>query len=200
MIQGGLYEESAISERGKSERRMYMVFHVAGIVMLVIAGLGLFLSISYVPNMVQTAPDGVSLAFSLVIWFAGILVFGLGGFVFWRIKRRFNVSYDYTFVEDELRITKVFNGRKRKFLYTLKSDQILKIGYCENESFERTRAGFRDKKPQVLTPNDEPAEGKKFVYILYTSSIGKSLYIIECRDLMLEYLVRAAGRNKFERL
>ena len=43
------------------------------------------------------------------------------------------------------------------------------------------------------------AEGKIFIYLLYSSSIEKRVYVLECRKELLEYLVFAAGRNKFER-
>ena len=50
----------------------------------------------------------------------------------------------------------------------------------------------------ILTPNREPVEGKIFIYIHYSSSIEKKLYVLECRKELLEYVVFAAGRNKFD--
>ena len=49
-----------------------------------------------------------------------------------------------------------------------------------------------------MTPNSEPAEGKEFFYILSSTSMEKVLIIIEARREILEYLVRAAGRSKYE--
>lgn len=175
-----------------------MVFHILGIVFFAITALLLLFSFFTVPGMIKDA-KGVSLVFSLVTWCGGIAVVALTGFICWRVKRRFNVSYDYTFVEDELRVTKVFNGRRRKHLLTIQADRILKIGYCENQSYYDTLAGMAGKKPKFLTPNRTPSEEKKFVYILVSSSIEKSLNVIECRTTLLEYLVRAAGVNKFTR-
>ena len=108
------------------------------------------------------------------------------------------MSYDYTFVEDELRVTKVFNGKSRKHIRTFKAEQILKIGYVDSASFERTIAGLQGKKAIPLTPNQEPAEGKIFIYILYSTSVEKKVYVLECRKELLEYLVFATGRSKFE--
>ena len=84
-------------------------------------------------------------------------------------------------------------------MHTFKADQILQIGYVDSASFERTIAGIQGKKAIPLTPNREPAEGKMFIYLLYTSSVGKKVYVLECRQELLEYLVFAAGRNKFVR-
>ena len=91
----------------------------------------------------------------------------------------------------------MFNGKTRKHLLTMKADQMLMIGYADTDSYERLLAGQRNKKPTYLTPNREPAEGKIFIYIHYSTSIGKTLYVLECRKEMLEYVVFAAGRNKF---
>ena len=136
--------------------------------------------------------------FNALVW-ASFPLFGILIAVLLLVfRRRYNVSFDYTFVEDELRISKVFNGKKRKYLRTLKADQMLKIGSCAKESFVRTQAGMSKKQILRMTPNEEPAEGKEFFYILYSSSIEKVLVIIEARREILEYLVRAAGRSKYE--
>lgn len=199
MAQAALYEESATTTRERSERRSYMVFHIASIVVLLIAVFLIFMSLTTVPAIVMASESGTQTAIEIVVWVLPIALLVGAFFLFFTIKRRFNVSYDYTFVEDELRITKVFNGKSRKFQKTIKCDQILKIGYWDSDSFERTLAGMRGKKTIYYTPNREPAEGKEFIYILYSTSIEKTLIVIECRQTMLEFLVRGAGRNKFER-
>ena len=191
------YEESAISRKGASEAKKYMILHVISIVFLVAAAIHIFFSFSAVIGYISKL-KGLQLAFALVQWFGLLAVLVALFFLFWKMKKRYNLSYDYTFVEDELRISKVFNGKKRKFLITLKADQILKIGLCENDSFERTIAGLSKKAIVYCTPNEEPAEEKMFIYIIYTSTLGKTAYILECREMLLNYVVRAAGRNKFE--
>lgn len=192
------YEESAVSVRSRKEAKLYTTFHVISLVFLVLALIGVFLSFSVVANALSNA-QGLALAFALIEWFSVIVVF-IGLFlIFFFMKKRFNVSFDYTFVEDELRISKVLNGKKRKFLHRLAADHILKIGWEKNDSFGRTCAGMGKKDVIYLSPNREPAEGKEFYYILYSTSLGKKIYIIEARQEMLEYLVRAAGVSKLER-
>lgn len=197
MARGALYEESAIAADERSERRKYQIFHVASIVCVVLIAIMIFLTFALLPSVIG-ANKGVALAIALIIWFLPLLSFVGFFFLFWKLKRRFNLSFDYTFVQDELRITKVFNGKSRKHLVTLKADQMLKIGYVEGESYRRLSAGLRGKKPVILTPNHEPMEGKVFAYIHYSTSIEKTLYILECRKELLEYVVFAAGRNKFD--
>ena len=198
MPKDALYEESAQPVNAKKQARWYMVFHVMGVLFAIFTGIQALVCITFLPGMLSGV-RGVALAIYLIMWIGLAAVFALASFVFFRIRRRFNISYDYLFVQDELRITKVFNGRKRKPLVTLNADQILQLGYCEGAAFERTYAGLKGAKPLVMTPNREPAEDKEFIHILYSTSMGKTLYILECRKEMLEHLIPVVGRNKFVR-
>ncbi len=197
------YEESAVSAKSRSESKIYMAFHIVSIVFLIIVCIQIFFSFSYVGSQVDLYQNGemtqIQFIISLAQWFVFIAACFAVSLIFFFLKRRFNVSYDYTFVEDELRVSKVFNGKKRKFFKKFEVEHIMKIGWAENDSFERTRAGMSKKNIVMLTPNKEPCEGKEFYYLLYSSSMEKTLYILEARQEMLEYLVRAAGVNKLER-
>lgn len=198
MPRDALYEESAQPERGKSQSKWYSVFMALAIVFAAMALIQLFVILLVLPAMTEGL-SGWSLALFILIWVLPCVACAATGFIFFRLRLRFNVSYDYIFVQDELRITKVFNGRKRKHLVTLHAEHMLQIGYCEGDAFERTLAGMNGAKPKVMSPNREPAAEKDFIHILYSDSMGKVLYVIECRKEMLEYLVLAAGRNKFVR-
>lgn len=198
MPRDALYEESAQSVNADKQRKWYTAFLALSIVFAVGTCIHLFVCVMTVPAIIAEQ-KGLALALLLIMWLAPLVALALTAFLFFRLRLRFNVSYDYIFVTDELRITKVFNGRKRKHIITLAADHILQIGYCEGATFDRTYAGLNGAKPKILTPNRDPAEGKDFIHIMYTSSLGKTMYIIECRKEMLEYLVLAAGRNKFVR-
>lgn len=196
------YEESSIPLKSVREAKLYTVFKVMAIVCFAVAAFILTFAGTYVPYLMGLKADGqldgIGLAFALVTYFGLVVVIAAAGVVFWLFKNRFNVSYDYSFVEDELRVSKVYNGKKRKFLKLFKADQILKLGKCSGESFERTCAGLSKKAIRFLTPNREPSEGKDFYYILFSSSLEKAVYIIEARQELIEYLIRAAGRQKWE--
>ena len=198
MPRDALYEESAQPINAKKQARWYMVFHVLGILFAVAAGIQTLVCVTVLPTM-ASGLKGFALALLLIMWIGLAVLFAAVSFIFFRLRRRFNISFDYLFVQDELRITKVFNGKRRKHLVTLQADQILQLGYCEGPTFERTYAGLKGAKPLVMTPNRDPSEGKDFIHILYTTTMGKTLYILECRKEMLEHLVLAAGRNKFVR-
>lgn len=207
MAKDTLYEESALCARAQKEAKWYLAFHVIAIIFVVLAVFHAFFCFLTVPNAISSyknPPEGtqssaIVLAFNLILLLGTLATLALCAFLFFRFRRRFNVSYDYLFVEDELRVTKVFNGKRRKHLITMKAESVLQIGYYEKPSFDRLAAGLNGKKPTFLTSNREPMEGKEFIYILYSGSGMKTLYVIECRQMMLEYLVRAVGRTKFER-
>lgn len=199
------YEESASSLRSVSEAKMYTVFKVLAIVMFLGAALILSFAFTYIPFILAATVDEATGAvntgariFNIVAYILFFLLVGGASALFWLFKNRFNVSYDYIFVEDELRVSKVFNGVKRKFFRRLKCDMMLKIGKCENDSFVRTTAGMTRKQVVYLTPNREPREGREFFYILYSSSAEKTVYVLESKTELIEYIVRAAGRNKWE--
>ncbi len=197
-MQNAFYEESATAIKEKTERKYYKVFQIMSILTFILAGILAIASFYVIPSMVTDEKiKGTQLTVAIIIWVAVILVVLLMGYLFMRLKRRFNCNYDYTFVEDEIRITRVFNGLRRKPLVVIKTENILKFGYMENPSYERTLAG--NGKPVICTPNAEPADGKQFVYLLATTKQGKCVYILECRTMLLEYIIRAAGRSKFER-
>lgn len=198
------YEESAISTRSQTEAKLYTLFLVMAVAFFVVAGFILTFAFTYVPLVLQETVDEAGAVntparvYSFLTYFGPIVLIALAGLAFWLIKNRFNVSYDYTFVEDELRVSRVYNGKRRKFLKGFKTDQMLKLGKCENDSFERTCAGLDKKSVRFLTPNRNPGAGKDFYYFLYSSSLEKAVYILESRVDLIEILVRTAGRNKWE--
>ncbi len=199
MIREMLYEESAVSTNAAKEEKLNKSFTIAAIVCLVLAALYIFICFPVATSILTSDElDILGKVFNILFWASFPILFILVAVFLLVYRRRYNVSYDYHFVEDELRISKVFNGRKRKYLRTLKCDQMLKIGSVEKDSYKRTEAGMDKKHILVMTPNDEPMKGKEFFYILYSSTTEKVLIIIEARREILEYLVRAAGRSKYE--
>jgi len=197
------YEESAISAKRSTEKKIYAVLNIFSLIMLVCALIFVLFSVSYVSMQWASYQNGemekIAFIFSLLEWFLIMASFFAFFLLFYFAKRRYNVSYDYVFVEDELRVSKVFNEKKRKFMRKLEADHMLKIGYVKNDSFEQTCRTLSKKEIIFFSPNRDPSDGKEFYYILYSDSLGKRVYVIEAREHMLECLVLAAGMNKFER-
>lgn len=190
-----LYEESATSARAQKESVFYTLFLVASIVCFAFAGITTFFATSVIRGFF--ADDALSNTGKIVYtvtWVVFIAAFLALGVILWFIKKRFNVSYDYNFVEDELRVTKIFNGRSRKYLTTIAAGKILKIGWCDRQSYADVLRGLQGK-PVRLTPNKIPAEDKEFIYLLTAGSLQRTVYVLECTRQMLEYIVLAAGRR-----
>lgn len=197
------YEESASSAQGMREAKFYTAFKVTSIICFVLGAIILsLLFFTFLPSYLAAKEEGKlstqGVVFGVVFWAVPCLLLAGFGLLFWRWKNRYNLSYDYIFVEDELRVAKVFNGLKRKFYKRFNADMILKMGKCENDSFRRLTAGMGKKEIVRLTPNREPREGREFFYMLYSSSTEKAVYILECKTELIEYILRAAGRNKWE--
>lgn len=201
----GLYEESATPARGVTEAKWYTAFRVIAIIAFVVAALMVAFAFNYVPIVLAGTVDEetgqvytAARVFYIAAYFVFVALMAGTGALFWKFKNRYNVSYDYIFVEDELRVSRVFNGVRRKFYKRFNADMILKMGKCANDSFHQVTAGMGKKQIIYLTSNREPAEGKEFFYMLYSSTTEKSVYILECKTQLIEYVVRAAGRNKWE--
>ncbi len=193
-----LYEESAVSKRSQKESKLYTAFFVMAMIFFVLAAILLFFSFNDIVNVVNNEKaSSTEKALYIVIRIGFVVSLVLIGLLFFLLKNRFNVSYDYIYVDDEVRFTKVFNGKRRKYITTVTMENLLRIGYCDKPSYQNALRELRGKKPCILTPNKTPAEEKFFVYLLVNTSMERKMYVIECRKEMLEYLVFAAGRNKW---
>ncbi len=180
------YEESVDLHNQQSAKPKYMVFTVCGWLSWVLA----FLSGI---NTLIGASGLIAIMISLVL--TALMIFSA---VFLLTKRHsFYISYDYTFVSDELRISKVLHYRKRKHLYSIGSDRIIQIGRVDSESYKKLKKS-PDIKEEILTPNSEAEEDKEFIYIYATTNVGKRLLILECRMQLIANIVRYMNRMVLE--
>lgn len=189
------YEESAYGVNAEKEKRKYKIVNVFFWILVVLGGFCLLLCILNFPFSVTNETAAEMLSFAVFCGLQG-LVFIIVAFVLQKIKSRLNVSYDYCFVSGELRISKVVNINKRKPVARIECEDILQIGDAENTGFERLYADPTTKKI-VYTPNDEPINGKFFMYVLVGNN-GKELYLLECREALLMQIMKFARRDVLE--
>ena len=110
------YEESVEMRNQKSAKPKFMIFTVCGVASAVFAVFSFF-------NTIFFAQGLAGILISLVI-----TVLMAASAIFLMTKRHgFYLSYDYTFVTDELRISKVLHDRKRKHLYSVSTDNIMAV-------------------------------------------------------------------------
>jgi hypothetical protein len=177
------YEESSIARDSVKAGRKYKIVHIASIVFLVLGIFGLMLTL-------MMPIDALGLWLFFCSWFFACW------FVLFKIKNRFNVSYDYAFVSGELRIAKVINSNKRKLVVRIQAENIIQIGDVDNTAFDILRAD-PNTKTVFCTSNEVASADKFFMYILVNDN-GKKLYVLECRELLLMNILKFVKRTTLE--
>lgn len=198
-MQEVFYEESVSLHNEKSAKFRYTLFTVFGVLCFVSA---VFAVINIWALMFTPVDEDSGIAvkdvlIGMIPW-AVMFVLMLAGGIFLFIKRHhFYISYDYTFVSGELRISKVFHSRKRKLLYRISDEKYVKLGRVGSESYKKLKSS-PDIKEDILTPNEEAAEDKEFYYIQAATNVGKKLLVLECRQELLANILRYTRRNLLE--
>lgn len=168
---------------------VYRIFSIVSFVSAVFAFLTLLYGVPINTDEGFTAPVIISLVVWLVLMAAMIAL----GIFFARKKHAFYLSYDYTFVSGDLRISKVFNNRRRKHLYNVPTDRIIRIGRVGSESYEKLKKS-PDVKEDVCTPNTEADDDKEFFYIHAQTNVGKKILVLECRIQLIYTVIRFINR------
>lgn len=186
------YEESALDRNGERGKRIYQILHIVSMIFLWV---GVALSFVFLLNFRWQPTTDEERALQFFFGFIGVLslLSWLTWFFFSKLKTRFNLSYDYCFVTGELRISKVFNGNRRKLVARIDCDDIIQVGDTDNPSYERFKADPAVREV-VCTPNFEPADGKFFMYLLANYD-GKRLFLLECRENLLINIMKFAKRS-----
>ncbi len=197
-----LYEESAVNANAAKGEKRYKILNLFtwffGVLALIFAILFVIGLVSFLMAMsAMKAEDRATAIGSLIFYFMMITLFGGPWLACFLMKRKLNVSFDYTFVSGELRISKVFNVNRRKFLYRIDAESIQKMGDADTPSFDRVISDPSVKKI-VCTPNAEPSGGKFFLYIVTSESGGRRVYILECREELLINILKFVKRGILE--
>lgn len=186
------YEESVDTHNQSSAKRKYTVYKVVSIVAAVFAALAIFNLFFGIPvDSDEGMTTAVVIAIVIMVIAAVAMIFV--SIFFGRKKHAFFLSYDYTFVTGELRISKVFNNRRRKHLYAISTDKIIKIGRVGSETYAKTKR-MPETKEDILTPNVEAEDGKEFFYIYTQTNVGKKILILECRMQLIVTIIRFINR------
>ena len=189
------YEESALNKKELSDKRIYQILHIVSMIFLSVA---VVLFVAFLFNFPWIAPTVEDQALQIIFGIIGILslLSFLTSFFFTKLKKRFIVSYDYCFVSGELRISKVFNIAHRRLVARIDCEDMIQIGDVDNPSYERFKADPTIKKV-ICTPNEDPADGKFFMYVL-ASYNEKTLFLLECRENLLLNIMKFAKRSVLE--
>ncbi len=179
------YEESSIASDTVKAAKKYKIIQIISNVFLGLGIASVFLGCNVLP------PKGFLTWILLVSsWFFVVW------FVLFKLKSRFNVNYDYSFVSGELRIAKVINTSKRKLVVRIQAEDILQLGDIENTAYDGLQAD-PNTKTVYCTSNVEAADDKFFMYILANID-GKKLYVLECREELLMHMLKFVKRTVLE--
>ena len=197
-----LYEESAVNVNAPKVEKRYKVINIIskffGALAVIFAVIFLFNLLTFLFSFKAMKAEDRGSAIALLIFLLFMLFLFVGPWLAcFLLKRRINLSYDYTFVSRELRISRVYNVNRRKFLYRIEAESILKLGDADAPSFERVCAD-PSVKQIVCTPNAEPAKGKFFLYIQTSEPVGKRVYVLECREELLVNILKFVKRGILE--
>ncbi|MBE7083684.1 MAG: hypothetical protein E7373_03670 [Clostridiales bacterium] len=181
------YEESAKIQNEKSATIKYRLFQIFSIISYVLlVGWILFGILPYTPSG-NVLLDILFLVIPLVMFFCS-------GFFLGRLKNKFYVDYDYTFVSGSIRFSKVIKNINRKFIIKFDSHEIEKLGKYGSETFEKY-SQMPGISKSILTSNYTPSEGKAFYYLIANTAGDKKLFIIECSETFIFNIMKFANKS-----
>ncbi len=183
------YEESSKFRAEKTEKFKYYVIKTVSIISYVSAVIWLIFCFSFMPL------DNILLALLFIL--IPTIIFIALGVIFGRIKNKFCVDYDYTFVSGSIRFSKVINNIKRKNVAKFDTSNIVKIGKYGTNSYNRCENSEGVKK-YILSSNSEAEDGKCFYYIFESDEDGKRLFVLECTDVFINTVFRFCNRTVLE--
>ena len=199
MALDSFYEESAVNLNEKKQTTVYSILHGVQVVFVVLALLwGLFF-MGFLPlpdeskgeTFAQVLPDWIFFFMVLLSFITFAVICSIA-------KKRYNVSYDYVCVSGELRVSKVFNGKRRKLVCRLDPADILQIGDMDSPSYDRL-VKTPGLKEVVCTPNLVAANGKFFMYVYGNADGMKKIFLLECRESLLVNMMQYLRRDVLDR-
>jgi len=184
------YEESAEIQNRKSASAKYNIFKTLSIFSYVLMALWfiiVFVAYNFAGNII----------IHLIIVLTPFILFFLTGFFLGRMKNKFYIDYDYTFVSGSVRIAKIIKNIKRRLLLTFETRDIEKLGKYGSDTFLKY-----DKTPGItkliLTSNYTPADGKDFYYLVINNNATKKLLILECTETFMVNILRFSSKSIVE--
>lgn len=175
------YESSVGPQNLKSQKALYTVYHVLFIISIIA-----FIVTFYLWFML-----GDSGFIFLMVCFV------LSSVLFYFIRRRLYLFFDYTYISGEIRIVKVLNAKARRLFLKIDCKSIYQVGKVGSDSFNKLYEANGIKK-KIATPNGLNAENQLF-YLAATVENENTLIVLECEEKLLSFIVAYRGRNIIEK-
>ena len=191
------YEESAKIHNEKGALRKYYIFKTLSIISYVLMAVWIFVIFIGFDFRVFNEPILVIIV-SILYYLIPFALFLSSGIILGRLKNKFYVDYDYTFVTGSVRISQVIKNYRRKSVLVFDVSSIEQLGKVGSETYDKYAASPGIKK-LILTSNTEPEEGKDFYYLIVSSEGSKKLLILECSEIFLVNILKFANKSIVEK-
>ena len=184
------YEESAEIQNKKSATIKFNLVKTCSIVSYVFLVIWCVIVLTVYPLSGSVLVDLIGILLPM-------LAFIPSGIIFGRLKNRFYIEYDYTFVSGSLRISKIIKNVKRKAVVNFDVSSIEKLGKYGSNTYTKYEIMPGINK-LFLTSNTESAEGKEFYYLVVNYSGDKKLLILECTETLMVNILKFANKTIIE--
>lgn len=155
-----------------------LLYYLTWLVMLVCALLAVFGLI----NMIGTNPQTGGMAFHFPMLLIA-LVFGALAFLCFRGKDECRVEYDYAFTNGTLDISKVMNERRRRYLCSVETKEVLSCGPASGPAFQKTL-----KEPGIKLHNWFVNREARLYYFYFQKKGVKHVMVLELNDEMISVI------------
>ena len=181
------YEECADIQNKGTAKTKYIIFNILSIISFVLlAAWILFLIIGYEfsPNII------IDLIFILL----PSVAFLACGIVLGKLKNKFYVDYDYTFVTGSVRFSKVIMNTSWQPIIEFETNDIEKLGLYNSPLYNKY-LNYPDIIKDTLTSNVKPNEGKDFYYLVVNKDSDKFLFVLECTKTFIVNILKFSSKT-----
>ncbi|MBE5762341.1 MAG: LPXTG cell wall anchor domain-containing protein [Clostridiales bacterium] len=164
-------------------RTMRILNKIAIYILLIVFGIIGIMGVSFVMQF------DFSNGFSTIVGLAELIIGGGLAWFFWRKKDTVDTEIEYTFTNGEMDFAKVFGGRRRKNLFSMRIKEVEAGGLVESDSYKRY-ASMPEIKTIDLTLNENTVKH----YLFFIKEGNKHLLLLECSNEMWDMLCQFNSR------
>ena len=163
----------------RTKKGIYTFLYYIALVLMGVFGVLALISLT---NVVGIHPETEKMMFNLPSLIIAV-VFGGLAFLLFRAKDECRVEYDYTFTNGTLDISKVMNDRRRRYLCSLETKEVLSCGPASGPAFQKAL-----NEPGVKRHNWFVNREAKLTYFYFQKKGVKHLAVLELNDAMISVI------------
>ncbi len=180
------YEESAEIINKTSGKVKYILCNIMSIISFILLAVWiLFVVIGY---------EFSNVLIDIILLLIPTVLFIVFGIFMAKLKNKFYVDFDYTFVSGSVRFSKVIMNKDRESIVQFETTDIEKLGYYGSNLYSKYENSPSIIK-EVLTLNTQPNYDKDFYYIVVNLEGQKYLYILECTKTFIVNILKYSSKT-----